>query len=132
VTGHPPDGLIQICREALNQVARAESWSMAAWLAERPDGGTVKRAYAEAARRARALDRGAAAQDRDLRDRERRPALVLTRELRECLTRLAMRLENGQEHESERLAHELGEVSRLVATPPPPMAWRGAGGGVLS
>ncbi|MGH2585902.1 MAG: hypothetical protein ACRDJE_13395 [Dehalococcoidia bacterium] len=111
--------LLRFCRVALEQVARAERFTMAEWLAVRLDGRTVKAAYAEAARLAWEmstdtsivapgsagvapagsvqLDRARSGQDaRAPRDRERRPVLVVMRELRECLERVTASMERGE------------------------------------
>jgi hypothetical protein len=93
---------------------------MAEWLAMRPDGRTVKAAYAEAARLASELStntsmavlpgsagvppavrttepgRAGGPEARAPRERERRPVLVLTRELRECLERVAASVERDE------------------------------------
>ena len=110
---------VSLCRDALDQVARAECWEMAAWLAEHPDGDIVKHAYAEAARRACELAHNSSADRSNPRDRERRPVLVLTRELRECLTKVILYLESSDPTASERLREELEVIARLVTIPPP-------------
>jgi hypothetical protein len=95
--------LLAACRAALADVERAESLPMADWLVLLPDGRTLKHHFAEAATLAWSLDRetggpsGAlsAAEPRTAEERRRRPVLMLTRELRECLGRVAARLEGG-------------------------------------
>lgn len=91
---------------------------MSAWLAEHPDGGTVKHAYAEAARRAWELDHTNPTDANSPRDRERRPVLVLARELRECLTRLTLRLESDPPPAVEGLPEDLMTIARLLTVPP--------------
>lgn len=90
-----------VAAACLAQAERAESFTMEYWLALRPDGRIVKDAYAEAARLAWELDKRLGGPEADAavasppgtqpKDRERRPVLALTRELRECLGRLAKR-----------------------------------------
>jgi len=118
VTEPADPSVVSLCRDALDQVARAESWEMVAWLAEHADGDTVKQAYAEAARRARTLAHNSSADRGNPRDRERRPVLILTRELRECLTTLILSLESGRPTAPEGLPEELNAIVRLVTVLP--------------
>ena len=113
----------EACRAALVQVARAESFTMAQWLAVRPDGRTTKAAYADAARLAWELDRRLGGPEAETniesppgtqpKERERRPVLVLTRELRECLTRVAERTEALTTGEANTALVD-GELTRLA------------------
>ena len=134
----------EACRASLVQVARAESFPMAEWLAVRPDGRTTQAAYADAARLAWELDRRLGGPEADApvesppgtqpRERERRPVLVLTRELRECLTRVAERMETLPAGQTDATSVE-GDLARLAGLlapvaptphPSPPAGGRGA------
>lgn len=125
MTEPQPAAAPALCRDLLARVARAESWEMALWLSPHPHGGTFKHAYAGAAAEAAALDRCLAAGDAPSTvdvasartiDRDRRPALILTRELQECLSRIERSLEFGLADSATALA-ALGRIGRRL-TPP--------------
>jgi hypothetical protein len=108
--------LIDRCREIVALVECAESYSMACWLDMRPDGWTVKAAYAEAARLMSEVDwrlrgEGVGAQ---ARTRDRRPALMIARELRECLSRVAGRIEAADERQVRDITDALSRVRALL------------------
>lgn len=119
-----------LARLLLEQATRAESFLMADWLVTRPDGRTVKDAYAEAARLAWELDKRLGGPEADAppesppgtqpKERERRPVLVLTRELRECLGRIAAALEADGGSVSPAGAARLSEIDAFLALVPAP------------
>lgn len=113
--------VLSICRSVLSEVEGAETLAMADWLAPLSDGRTLKQRYAEAAALAWTLDRGLGGQSSagDVSgpaaspDRARRPALMLVRELRECLGRVLTRLDT-QTDVTATHATVLDEIERLT------------------
>ena len=117
-----------LCRLALEQIAMAETCDMAAWMHQRADGSTMKQAFIEAARLVMELERrfGTPHSVRfqplwvtEAGNRERRPVLMLTRELQESLSRLQEHLEHARSPDLIGAREALVQILTLLHPPSP-------------